>query len=211
MTNKSINLQENRLVEQYFFTDNFINNIITSFKFVEKSKILCLCTPSIANGFYLETLENNNNEDMIDYIGNVICLDSDDRFSYLPKFKVFDLLNPSLILKDEETKYTLEDIEYILFDPPFFGIKLLDLRNAVDALTNKDYNKKLLIVFSQRDEKNLIFSFKEYNLKPTKLQAEYKNVNPSKWSNVAIYSNFELGKIKINDIYSKLNSKKHKN
>lgn len=191
---------ECRNAEQYFFSDNFINDLVSAFEYISKDSILCLCTPAVAAGFNLKLDQiNDYNVDEpseFKYL-KPLCLDFDSRFEYLPNFFHFDLLNPSKALEEKQLKSSLSKIEYIIFDPPFFQIKLNELRKAIDSITNNNLNTKILIAFCCREEKNLLYAFKEYKLQKTKLKVQYQNVDSSKWSNYGIYSNFELGKIKF--------------
>lgn len=296
--NSSINLDlpiEKREVEQYFFTENFINNIYTSFEYIEKSKILCLCTPAIASFFCIKKVENqkylnnyliedkfddnyestknkdlqdvkiivnensltNKDDDIsnenksvekhLDQINNnskisiedVLCFDIDCRFNNLPNYFKYDMNdyekvffnindeNIELIFKNifnesfqsklsniklyNDLSNLIKDIEYIFFDPPFFQIKPYQLRICVDEITNKNYNKKILITYPKRESMSLISAFKEYGLIKTKMNVEYKFVCPSKWENYGLYSNFELGKIKHEKFYKTSNSKSNNN
>lgn len=194
-THLSKKFQENHKAEQYFFTDNFIKTILNAFEYIDKSRILCLCTPSIANEYF----EVVNNEELDEDEGKErkfpFLLDFDTRFSYLPNYFYYNLLEKEEV--SNELKEILMKIEYIIFDPPFFGIKMSDLRYAVDSITRKDYSKKILFFFSNRDEKNLLLSFQDYKLRLTKVRVEYENVCPTKWENVSLYSNFESGKVKF--------------
>ena len=56
---------------------------------------------------------------------------------------------------------------------------------------------KIIFAFVIREEKNMLYIFKDYGLKLTKFQLEYQKVDKSKWNNYGIYSNFESGKIKF--------------
>lgn len=196
------NITENRSKEQYFFSKNMVNNIVNSFDFVDKHKILCLCTPIVALGFKENSDNSNFNiENNINDIDNhVFCIDIDIRFNNkLNNFYSFDILEADKFIQENNylKNYLKNDLEYIILDPPFFQIKLCDLRKAVDIITNFNYKIKLMISFVSREEKNLLFAFKSYNLCRTKLNVEYENVCPSKWDNYSIYSNFEQGKIKF--------------
>jgi hypothetical protein len=209
--------------EQYFFSENFINSIYTSFNFISRKKILCLCTPAISTYFKIkdeEKLINSDNLDEIEEVEYTITLDSDNRFKFLPNFYLFDLNKPKEYIStsnltsvsidnsekilDQQHKNVdlisrdqLNQIEYIFFDPPFFQIKPNELRLAVDSITNKDYTKKIFITYPIREANSLIFAFKDYNIRKSKLKVEYQFVKSSKWENYALYTNFEIQKIKF--------------
>jgi len=130
--------------------------------------------PSIAHAFN----ENGRNE---------VLLDIDKRFDYLPKFKYYDVRDPTDLNCD---------FRLLILDPPFFIIPIEIVRLAVDKLTNNNYNTKIMIAFIKRGEKRLRQAFKEYNLVPTHFPLEYASIKPNKWSNFVLYSNIELPGIK---------------
>lgn len=333
---------EIRSKEQYFYTENFNKNLFSSFEYIERNKILCLCTPVTAVYFdyrekIKEMLENdengentNDNDDNYDKndkeydidTNAPISLDIDFRFLSLKNFFVFDLLkvkeyvdidvdddieenNKNTIKhtdtelkenneennknisdseaknienldlnktdenKDSNTKdtdniaenksdklnnidvesnkiiedanistsiintntitnkntnndsnnnklakikkSTLNNTEYIIFDPPFFQITPYRLREAIDEITNRDFTKKLFITYPIREEFPLINAFKEYNLKLTNVNVEYQFVSRSKWSNYGLFSNFEIGKIRFDKSYIKPTGNKDSN
>merc|ERR1712110_153532 len=72
-------------LEQYFWTENTVNKIRDSLKYIPEC--CCLTTPSLGHAFYLQ----NRHE---------VVLDIDTRFNYLPRFRYFDILAP--IGKDGE-------------------------------------------------------------------------------------------------------------
>lgn len=168
------NILENKQMEQYFFTENVLRNLVDALEF--EDDILCLCTPAVADSFY-------KLKDRV-----ITCLDIDDRFNYLPGYIKYDLLNPKPI--DFKPKV-------IIVDPPFFGINLVDLYNCVELLTQCDKTTKIIFAFVQREERALFAIFKSYNLKSTKFKLEYQTVDPTKWSNYGLYSNYEFSKIKF--------------
>jgi hypothetical protein len=165
---------ENKDIEQYFFTENVLSSLVDALTY--EDDILCLCTPAVADAFY--RLKNRV----------VHCLDIDDRFSYLPGFVKYDILNPTEI---ELTP------KVIIVDPPFFKMNLIDLYKCIDFLTKGDKTTKVLFAFVSREEKSLFHAFKTYNLKATKFKLEYQSVDPTKWSNYGLYSNYEFNKIKF--------------
>ncbi len=167
---------ELREIEQYFFSDNVLENLVNSLYY--EDNIACLCTPAVADAFFrLKQKE-------------VICLDLDKRFNYLRLFQHYDLLKPLEIT----TKPNL-----MIIDPPFFKVNLYDLYKCVECLTKSDKSTKLLIAYVHREERALLSIFKSYGLKLTKFKLEYRNVEPSKWDNYAMYANFECNKIKFFD------------
>lgn len=167
---------ELRELEQYFFSDSVLNTMIEAFQY--ENNILCLCTPSVADAFWhLKQRE-------------VLCLDLDDRFNYLPKYIKYDVSNPKML--DDGFVPDL-----IIVDPPFFKMNLLSLFNCIELLTGGNKKTKIVFAYVIREEKSLLNIFKEYQLKLTKFPLEYRAVDRSKWSNYGIYTNFENGKFKF--------------
>uniref|UniRef100_T1IR76 Uncharacterized protein n=1 Tax=Strigamia maritima TaxID=126957 RepID=T1IR76_STRMM len=173
---------ERRDLEQYFWTDKTINGILDALKFsFGPDASCCLCTPTLAHTWWVE--------------GEAVSLlEIDTRFQYLPKFRYFDLRYP------EETGVNLEEQELwrvIVFDPPFFYIPMQVLYDAVlYVCQNKIKTTKLLLGFLKREERLLLTTFKEFNLKRTNFPLEYAHVKPNKWINYALYSNVDLPGIK---------------
>ncbi len=61
-----------------------------------------------------------------------------------------------------------------------YWIPIEQFRSAVDVITGKDYNTKILLGFLHREEKRLLEAFSPYNLRPTKFPLEYASIKPSK-------------------------------
>jgi len=166
-------VQEIREYDQYFFSEKVLISLVNNLKY--EDKIICLCTPALANAFSKEDKET-------------ICLDIDKRFEYLKGFTYYNILKP----------YSLDYIpDLIVFDPPFFNINLVDLYNCVEVLTKGNKSTALVFAFVTREERALLEVFKSYKLKETKFKLEYMNVDPTKWSNYSIYSNKEYNKIQF--------------
>ena len=169
---------ELREYEQYFFSENLLKQITDSLQY--EKNILCLCTPAVADAFWrLQKKE-------------VLCLDIDERFNYLPQFKKCDITKlDELPIESDFTP------DVIIVDPPFFKMKLLDLYNCINKITKGNYNTKIVFAFVIREAKAMLSIFKDYKLRLTKINVEYENVDKGKWSNYGLYSNFESGKIKF--------------
>ncbi len=177
MKSKNFPKTELRELEQYFFSENVLQQLTNIFQY--ENNILCLCTPSVADAFYRL------------YKKEVLCLDIDDRFSYLPNFKKCDICNLNELPISNDY---IPDL--IIVDPPFFKMKILDLYNCIEKITKGNKKTKIIMAYVIREERNLLSIFSSYHLKLTKFQLEYTNVDSGKWSNYGIYSNFESGKIK---------------
>ena len=168
------NFTELRNIEQYFFSDNVLKLLVDIFNY--ENNIVCLCTPAVAEAFYRLNSKI------------VKCLDIDSRFDYLPGYLYYDVLKP--------TKIDF-DINILIVDPPFFMINLIDLHKCIDLITNNNKRTKIIFAYVMREERSLLNVFKDYKLRRTKFKLEYKYVDPTKWSNYCLYSNFEIGKIKF--------------
>ena len=177
MEEKPNNLpKEIKDLEQYFFTEKVLEQITDIFQYEEN--ILCLCTPSVADAFWkLKQKE-------------VLCIDIDNRFNYLPKFINCD------ITKDEISLPNNFIPNLIIVDPPFFKMKLIDLYKCIEKITNGNKKTKLVFAFIIREDKALLSIFKSYNIQLTKFPLEYRGVDKTKWGNYGMYTNFEQGKFK---------------
>jgi len=167
-------INENHEYEQFFWTKNVVDNIIKSIGYSYNEEICCFTTPSLAHQLH----QNGQDE---------VLLDIDKRFNYLPKFKYYDAYDP---------KKLDENFRLLIIDPPFFVIPIEIIRDAVDIITNKNYNTKIIIAYIKRNEKRLRIAFKNYKLFPTNFPLEYVSIKSNKWSNFVLYSNIELPNIK---------------
>ena len=162
-------------IEQYFWTEKTVHEILKAVEFEDEGTVCCLSTPSLSHEFFLRDRAET-------------LLDIDLRFQYLPKFRYFDLLKP-LIPESEEHRI-------IIFDPPFFYIPMDKLFHAVRVLCKDNFRKKLLVGFLVREEATLLQTFAPFGLKKTKFILEYATVKPNKWKNYALYANVDLPGIK---------------
>lgn len=165
--------QERHDLEQCFWTDATVFRLLKALEY--SSDCCCLTTPTLAVAFH----ENGRDE---------VLLDIDERFDYLPKFRYWDLRNP--------TELDSDSFQVIVFDPPFFYIPMEALYKAVLAVCNGNTSTKIMIGFLIREEKELLTWFKEFNLKKTSFRLEYATVKSNKWRNYALYSNVDLPGIK---------------
>jgi hypothetical protein len=159
--------------EQFFWTQDTVEKLMESLKYT--SDRCCLTTPSLAHAWYL----NGENE---------VCLDIDDRFSYLPRYRYYDVRNPE--------PYPGNDFRIIILDPPYFVVPIEDFRRAVDVITENNYKTKIILGFLKREQKRLLKAFEPYKLCPTQFPLEYASIKPSKWHNFCLYSNIDLPGIK---------------
>ena len=173
---------ERRDLEQYFWTENTIENIRTALRYTfSPESSCCLCTPSLAHNWWAYESKE------------VSLLDIDTRFEYLPKFCYFDLRYPNKTdLSTDQNSWKI-----LVFDPPFFYIPLNLLYEAVIYVCNNQIKTtKLLMGFLKREETTLLSVFSEFKLKRTNFPLEYFHVKPNKWRNYALYSNVDLPGIK---------------
>ncbi|KAG4068754.1 hypothetical protein HA402_002445 [Bradysia odoriphaga] len=172
---------ERRDLEQYFWTDNTIQGIKLALQSTfDADNSLCLCTPTIAHTFWMEGVA-------------VSLLDVDKRFEYLPKFQYFDLRFPT----DTDLEPECSMWRVIVFDPPFFYIPMDILYKAVMYICKGNVKQtKLLVGFLKREERLLLQTFQEFNLRRTNFCLEYAHVKSNKWVNYAMYSNVDLPGIK---------------
>lgn len=160
-------------LEQYFWSEKTVQGLQQALEYQED--VCCLTTPSLAHAWHIDGREE-------------VLLDIDDRFDYLPRFRLFDLRAP---VPDPE-----EDFSAIVIDPPFFYIPMKQIRDAVLTVSGGRTDVPLLIGFLIREEAQLLEAFKEFGLKKTKFPLEYATVKPNKWANYALYSNVDLPGIK---------------
>lgn len=165
-------LPERHEYEQFFWSKETVEKLIKACEFIPEC--CCLTTPSLAVGFHNKGVERT-------------LLDIDERFNFLPKFKYYDVRTP--------TKLN-ESFQIIVLDPPFFSVPIEEFRKAVDVITDKNYNTKIIIGFLKREENRLLQAFNDYNIKKTNFKLEYASIKPNKWDNFALYSNVDLPGIK---------------
>ncbi|QKF94236.1 N6-adenine methyltransferase [Fadolivirus algeromassiliense] len=167
-------IEEQHAFEQFFWTKDTVKKLADAFNYRFVEETMCLMTPSMAHWWH----ENGREETL---------LDIDKRFSYIPKFKYYDVFSP----EDIDDKFRM-----LIIDPPFFAVPIEQIRIAVDSITKNDYSTHILIAFLKRGEKRLREAFAPYNLVPTKFPLQYASIKPNKWSNFVLYSNIDLPGIK---------------
>ncbi|ATZ81156.1 N6-adenine methyltransferase [Bodo saltans virus] len=159
-------------LEQYFWTRDTVERLLKALEYTTDCG--CLTTPSLGVGFYEIGREET-------------VLDIDKRFNFLPKFKYFDITVPT----PQNETYNI-----LILDPPFFYIPMEQIKKAVLVLTKNKTDVNLMIGFLKREEKILLETFKDFDLKPTSFDLEYSTVKPNKWKNYVLYSNIDLPGIK---------------
>jgi len=168
-------IEEKHAWEQFFWTKGTVDRLMKACDLVYVEQTCCFTTPSLAHAWH----KNGRDETL---------LDIDRRFNYLPKFRYFDARNPQAQDGD--------DFRLIILDPPFYVVPIRQFREAVDVLTGKNYNTKIICGFLRREEKLLMEAFKDYGIRPTNFELEYASIKPNKWKNFTLYSNVDLPGIK---------------
>eukprot|EP01104_Vermistella_antarctica_P017363 TRINITY_DN6143_c0_g1_i1.p2 TRINITY_DN6143_c0_g1~~TRINITY_DN6143_c0_g1_i1.p2 ORF type:complete len:153 (-),score=36.04 TRINITY_DN6143_c0_g1_i1:73-531(-) len=95
--------------------------------------------------------------------------------------RMYDLLCPT----------PQEDFGVIICDPPFFQVSVRELFNAVSVLAKQDFSTKILIAFVARNETELLRVFAPFAIRRTTFRLSYTTVKSSRWSNYALYSNWD--------------------
>ena len=168
-------LPERHEYEQFFWNRDTVERLIKACEYQFTEETCCLTTPSLAHEWHARGRDE-------------VLLDIDTRFDYLPKFRYYDVRDPHAL---PDSKFRL-----LIIDPPFFAVPIEQFRVAVDVLTNKDYDTRILLAFLRREEGRLLSAFKDYDLRVTNCALEYASIKPNKWKNFALYSNVDLPGIK---------------
>jgi hypothetical protein len=90
-------ISERHDLEQFFWTKNTVDKLMTSLGYNYTEETCCFTTPSLAHALH----EQGTDETL---------LDIDTRFSYLPKFRYYDACSPY---------HTGETYRLLVIDPPF--------------------------------------------------------------------------------------------
>jgi hypothetical protein len=170
-------LEEIKDNEQFFWSRETVEKLAKACEFTFVEETCCLTTPSLAHYWH----ENGREETL---------LDIDTRFSYIPGFKYYDLRKPDPDIGPDD------NFRLLIIDPPFFIVPIETIGEAVDQITGKDYDTKIIIGFLSREEKRLQLAFEHYCLKPTKFPLQYPSIKENKWQNFVLYSNIDLPGIK---------------
>lgn len=167
-------IEEQHAWEQFFWTKSVVDKLMEACKYTYIEETCCMTTPSLAHAWYEEGRDET-------------LLDIDRRFNYLPKFKYYDVRDP--VSLDESFRL-------LILDPPFFLIPIEQIKMAVDVITKKNYNTKIIIAFLKRADQRLKNAFKEYDISLTTFELQYASIKANKWGNFGLYSNIDLPGIK---------------
>lgn len=159
-------LQENRLNEQCFFDRE---TLVTLADWLERFKQPCLlCAPML--GWELHRRGRS-----------VRVLDIDERFADLPGFRRWNLRRP---------EFTGEKYDLVLCDPPFFGVSLQQLNQALRVLCGYDPNRLVAVTYLVRRERAFLSALAPFGLRATGFQPAYEHVRAAERTTVNLYANF---------------------
>lgn len=161
-------MEEKHHLEQFFF-DKATTSILAEFFQGYKDPCI-LCAPTVAKALYKKGK-------------TVTLLDIDERFSYLPGFKQYDITKPLIF----EKKF-----DVIFCDPPFFNYRFSILLKAIDTLSHHNYNQPLVISYLVRRENKFLKYFQKYRLSPTTFYPKYDTVKKSEKNLIKFYANFDF-------------------
>ena len=152
--------------EQYFFSENSLNELTLMLS--DFDNICCLCTPLLGK--------------KLNELGKIISiLDIDKRFSDMECFTYYDINRP---------KYLENNFDVIVCDPPFFNVSLDRLFKTIQMLSHYNYNQKLLIMYLERRQLNIMNTFCGFNILPYNYIPEYQTVKVCEKNRVIAFSNF---------------------
>ena len=158
-------MEEYHKNEQYFFNQATLENLESLTN--EFENICCLCAPSFG-------------KHLIEKDRQCATLDIDKRFETLEGFQYFDL---------SKAKWTDQQYDLIVCDPPFFNVSLRQLLQAIRVLSNYNPQQKLLICYLERRSRTFLEVFKEFGLEQTELYAGYQSVQPIEKNKIVFFGN----------------------
>ena len=161
-------MEEKHKNEQYFFDSKTLQEL-TDFV-AGWSKICCICCPMLG-----KSLAESGSD--------VSILDIDERFSDLPGFQRYDILEP---------KWLDKKFDIIICDPPFYNVSLYQLNYALRMLSQHDYSQPLMVSYLKRREKAVFRSFSDFNLEPTGYFPRYETVNECSRNEIEFFSNVQI-------------------
>lgn len=168
-------MQELHENEQYFFTDQTLEQFSSLLATFENPCILC--APTLA-----QTLQSH--QETIGQKRKISALDIDTRFEkLLPGFRFWNIYKPTNI----EEKY-----DVIFCDPPFFNCSLSQLFSAIRLLSHFDYSQPIMICYLKRREQALLGTFAKFSIKPTGIFASYNTVQHCEKNEIQLYSNIDF-------------------
>ena len=158
---------ENRDAEQFFWDDptvRYLADVAARFEFP-----CALCAPFLGMELVKRGVKTR-------------VLDSDERFSHLAGFEIYDLRRP---------RYLNENFGVIFCDPPFWSVSLRELLAAIRVLARYDSSQNLAICFPTRRAAALLRVFAEFGLKPSGFFPKYRSVEDTARNEIEFFANFE--------------------
>ncbi|MCW8132670.1 MAG: hypothetical protein KIS92_20150 [Planctomycetota bacterium] len=161
-------LRENRQHEQCFFDRATLDALAV---WLERFKQPCLlCAPML--GFELHRRRRS-----------VRVLDLDERFADLPGFRRWNLRRP---------EFTGEKYDLVLCDPPFFGVSLHQLHQALRVLCGYDPNRPVAVSYLVRRERAFLSAMASFGLRGTGVRLGYEHVANVERNEVGLYANIAV-------------------
>lgn len=158
-------MEERHEREQYFFDEPTIDRLAGFVSHWDSP--CCICCPQIGQ----RLVERNV---------DVTILDVDERFSYLPGFRHFDLTRPD---------WLGEEFGLILCDPPFFNVSFSQLVAVLRLLARNDFSQPLMVSYLVRRAASFEEAFKPFGLSRTGFQPRYATVVESPKNEIEFWSN----------------------
>ncbi|MEM1178318.1 MAG: hypothetical protein AAGM22_08245 [Acidobacteriota bacterium] len=133
----------------------------------------CICAPMVGKA-------------LVDAGRPVTILDIDERFSTLPGFRHFDLVQP---------EWLADRFDVILCDPPFYNVSLSKLFETLRGLAHYDFKQRLMVSFLSRRARALERSFSPFGLTSTGFFPGYKTVEASAKNRIEFFANLESSEL----------------
>jgi hypothetical protein len=145
-------MHEREEIEQYFFDEPTLDHLArlaAQFEFP-----CCLCTPSLGVALYERGISART-------------LDVDDRFSWLPGFRLYDISSPFPLG---------ETYGLIICDPPFLNVPLSAVFNTLTVLSRGDFSQPLLVNYLTSRSPMLLRTLEAFGLGPTGYRPGYRSI-----------------------------------
>lgn len=112
----------------------------------------------------------------------VPTLDIDERFSALSGFVKWNIRRPApLSFKPD----------LIVCDPPFFGVSLPELSNAISLLAGFDPTTRLAMPYLSRQATAITETFRSFGLAATAYRPAYVNTENAMRTSIELFANFD--------------------
>ncbi len=77
-------------------------------------------------------------------------------------------------------------------DPPFFQIKIEDIRRSIEVISKNRSDFVVCISFTKLYERQFLGGLKQFRVQPTRFSLQFATIHPTKWNNYVLYSNRNL-------------------